>query len=108
MMTVKHITLSGRETVWSAIEATYWPKCAQIPSDDVPSVTECAAPKLSQTIRTYVSVCRPDGDSVRITDGTVFLMNDKGATVSRWDLSGSPVPLRDDVTGSNCHQKMVA
>lgn len=104
MMTVKHIALSGRETVWSATEATYWPVDAQQVEDRAAGIKATVHP----TLHPYVSVCRPDGDSPRLVDGTVFLMNDKGATVSRWDLGSSPVPLRDDVTGSNCSQKMVA
>jgi len=100
MFTVKHVSIGGRELVVPAVHVFYVPKedhrCAQSgPRRDVPQ-------------RHVKAICPEFPGEHYFMDGTVFVMNDAGATVSRWDLGASPVPLRDDVTGANVSQKIKA
>lgn len=98
MFTVKHISLSGIERVNLATEVTFWPQ--RDPGTSERSISG------KEEIRPRVDYTEPHGHSSYHIDGTIFVMNDKGATVSRWDLGASPVPLRDDVTGQNVRTKI--
>ena len=80
MMTIKHITISGEESIYPADSVRF---TAANPSefDHVPS-----------TVWRYDS----SGESHPHTGGTVFVMNEHGKTVARYDLGASPVPLPAD------------
>ena len=78
MLTVKHISLSGIETIYPASSVEFRPAatkdCAPA-SDSVLAFTE----------QHYVVA--------ELTGGTVFVMNEHGKTVSRYDLGASMVPM---------------
>ena len=76
MMTVKHITLSGEETVFQTTSARFTP---------VKQGHEDAAPPTVWF--------EADGVERPLTGGTVFVMNDHGKTVARYDIGASMVPL---------------
>jgi len=81
MLTVKQITLSGIEFLWEAVNVQFMPSIA--------GATHAADP-----IPAEVHFNQPGGgDQIRIGGGTVFVMNDHGKTVSRYDLGASEVPL---------------
>lgn len=92
MLTVKHITLSGAETLYQAYEVSFQPTDAEsqvkrrspIESRHVGGTLHLTKPTMSPgELGTY---------DFGIQGGTVFVMNDKGATVSRYDLGASEVP----------------
>lgn len=91
MFTVKHISISGDEVLYAAEDVA----CRQCRE---PSSTAVGEPW-----RSVVTIKHRDHPHRDLHNGTVFIMNEAGATVSRWDLGASQVPLGDDVTGSNSH-----
>lgn len=78
MMTVKHITLSGEESVYPTSWVNYVPASA-IGTDGV------------DTIWIYTD----DAPARPLTGGTVYVMNEHGKTVSRYDLSASVLPIQN-------------
>lgn len=77
MMTVKHITLSGEESVYPTNWVNYVPASALNDRDAV------------DTIWIYTA----DTPAQPLTGGTVYVMNEHGKTVSRYDIGASQVPL---------------
>lgn len=98
MFTVKHIGIGGDEALYECFRATYHP----------PQGTDVQSTKAdARTEKPHVVLdTSEDVHFNTLFNGTVFVMNAEGATVSRWDLGASPVPLRDDVTGKNVRQKI--
>lgn len=96
MMTIKHISLGGRETIYPAFSVEFRPK-GWVPNDEVTAADQPAPPSrvLGFTEDRFV-VCE-------IQDGTVFVMNEFGKTVSRYDLGASMIPERVDVHTSSRH-----
>ncbi len=92
MFTVKQIDICGSETLYATDFVEYH-------SAGKPTSTD---PHEQKPFAEFVS---SDGDPVKLYGGTVFVMNASGATVSRWDLGASPVPLRPDVDGRNAQAK---
>jgi len=84
MMTVKHITLSGEEFVYATSHVNF-----------VPATALQGANYASGSAAVPDTVWRYDADGVArpITGGTVFVMNEHGKTVSRYDIGASMVPL---------------
>lgn len=80
MFTVKQVTLAGYEFLWETPCVNLRPAFEQRTSDRPPALPAA------------VCLHGPDGP-IDITGGTVFVMNEAGATVSRWDLGASPVRL---------------
>ena len=96
MFSVKHIRISGEEHLITADALQYFPSrkargCEQSasgqPSDAKPE----------PRVEAY-----GEYGTQNIYHGTVFAMNEAGATVSRWDLGASPIPLGRNVDGVNC------
>lgn len=70
MMTIKHISISGEERLFEA-------KSVRLSSNETPET---------------VWFTTPDGKQEPLTGGTVYVMNDNGKTVSRFDIGASPEP----------------
>lgn len=102
MFTVKQIAIGGDERVWETDHVNFTPEGVAM-DREVVRAAKAGAPTGTDT-RACVDFASA-GEHWEIKDGTVFVMNSHGATVSRWDLGASPVPLRDDVTGANAHLK---
>jgi hypothetical protein len=74
MMTIKHITLSGEESVFPAARMNYVPLgAAVVKGPDEPPAT----------IWHY----NAEGSATPITSGSVYVMNEHGRTVARYTLS---------------------
>lgn len=79
MFTAKHISLSGIEEIHEAAEVRYIPGADHSTHGD-PAVVDIG--------------------TKRLQGGTVFVMNQFGKTVSRYDLGASPIPLDVDALRS--------
>lgn len=79
MFTVKQISLDGTQALFQTKEVRLWPKRI---------ATTPGAPDEPQSVGFWST----DGAWVSLYEGTIFAMNEKGATVSRWDLGPSEVP----------------
>lgn len=87
MFTVKHIHLCGAEEIFQVHTVRYTPGGTP---DQRPNVAASATPET-------LWVRSPDWmDEKPLTGGTVFVMNDIGKTVARYDLGASPVPIIGD------------
>lgn len=87
MFTIKQISISGEECIFRATAVRYTPGGYRDPS------MASGTPPPSATPATVWIDERP------LTGGTVFVMNEAGKTVSRYDLGASPVPLNPTVDG---------
>jgi hypothetical protein len=84
MFTVKHISLTGSEEIHQSNACRFTPERHQLTSDQPPN----------SPATVWI-------DTGPLTGGTVFVMNDAGKTVSRYDLGGSMVPYsKTDGTAS--------
>lgn len=88
MLTVKQITLSGIEFLWEAVNVQFMP--AIRPDGKVAGPHEGGSGYEPAAVHFNQS---GGGDQIKIGGGTVFVMNDHGKTVSRYDLGASEVPL---------------
>lgn len=80
MLTVKHITLSGEEFIYATTHVNYVPGRAK-------------APQLSEDgLWIYEGA---DERARELSGGTIFVMNERGSTVARYDLGVSMVPLNE-------------
>jgi hypothetical protein len=79
MFTIKHIRLSGEEDLYTSPTARYSP--------GIDNGTTGAPATVWYT--------KADGFEHPLTGGTVFVMNDAGKTVARYDIGASMVPLED-------------
>jgi|GEM_PF-3560353 len=85
MFTVKHISLIGEESLSLVATTRYTPRgLGDDPRD--PNVCSKDAPATLWVRDTA------NGPEYPMTGGTIFVMNDKGKTVARYDLGASPVP----------------
>lgn len=80
MLTVKHISNVYVETVYEACRVTFDPGWQMAAAKGDPAPTE------------RVHINGPDGPSSPLETGTVYVMNDKGATVSKYDLNAGNAP----------------
>lgn len=87
MFTVKHIRLCGEEDHYHSESARFAPGAPSWESQD--EKTGC-----SETPPT-VWLAGKTGQ-YPLTGGTVFVMNESGKTISRYDLGASPVPIIGD------------
>lgn len=78
MFTVKHISPDGSEQLWTATEVKYDPRYGSA------GVGTSATGK--------VEIDFASGGSWHLYEGTVFVMNDAGKTVQRYNLS-EPAPM---------------
>lgn len=78
MFTLKHIRLSGDEDLYTSATVRY------SPGDDVRAV-----PPSPPTV--WIEE-KPGAPGIPLTGGTVFVMNDAGKTVARYDIGASMVP----------------
>lgn len=82
MMTVKHITLSGEEFVYATTHVNFVPASAL-------ANQQAGGPPPHDTVWRYDA----DGRAYDLAGGTVFVMNEHGKTVARYDIGASMVPL---------------
>lgn len=73
MFTIKHIELSGTETLYQAAKPVFHPK--------------------DNSLRAAIEFDVANNEVARLEGGTVFVMNDGGKTIARYDLGASNVPL---------------
>lgn len=83
MLTIKHITDTGEEFVYSTSHINF-----------VPAEVKCATGQPN-------SLWRYDdtGRAFEITEGMVYVMNGSGATVARYDMTAKNNPAIGTVTG---------
>lgn len=91
MLTVKHIHLSGREEIVLTRRASYQPEGVPHSTVGNPSEPEDMRCCLIEDF---------DGSTTRIFGGTVFVMNDLGKTVSRYDLGASMASMDHNPIGA--------
>jgi hypothetical protein len=75
MLTIKHVKIGGDEVLEQVDRAEFRPKEAGASYEGGRVLAE----RLNE--------------SLTFTGGTIFVMNDFGKTVARYDLGASPVPL---------------
>ena len=86
MLTVRHIHLNGGEDIMLVHSARFAPGCggegqrAQMSNE----------PSTPDTLWVRLAVEQTEEP---LTGGTIFVMNDMGKTVARYDLGASPVTL---------------
>lgn len=80
MLTVKHITIADAESVYEVEGRVTF-------SSKEPQNTAAAAKELFPCVAFFT-----ESGHERLTGGTVFVMNDHGKTVARYDLGASPIP----------------
>ena len=80
MLAVKHIQLSGHEEIYLTNRVSYEPNFMPTNTAGVSG-------------RPYVWLDGADKPSQQLDGGTVFVMNEMGKTVTRYDLGASMVPL---------------
>lgn len=89
MLTIKHITLSGIENIYQAFDVSFAPA-------EVPEGQSVRSKHGGGTLMFMSPTRHAEGTSVfqqiNLSGGTVFVMNDHGKTVSRYDLGASDVP----------------
>lgn len=94
-MTVKHIKISGEEHIYPTYSVTFTPKSVEASRvQGAVSAPACDS----------VWIDNPDGGRQQLFGGTVFVMNEQGKTVSRYDLGASNVPPGENphTTARNC------
>lgn len=82
LFTVKHITLSDQEFLYQTANINFEPRGLTDGTDCGPS-----APRV---------VLTDNGERLFLGGGTVFVMNENGKTVARYDLGASNVPIVGD------------
>jgi hypothetical protein len=87
MLSVRHIQLSGHEDIYLTPRVSFQPEM------DNPSQNN-AVPTVSKTPTTIWIDC-PGGATKALNGGTIFVMNDAGKTIARYDIGASMVPLVD-------------
>ena len=82
MFTIKHVRLCGEEQITQVETVRFVP-------------AKIGTQGQSETPPT-LWVAERGFDERPVTGGTVFVMNEQGKTVSRYDLGASPVPIIGD------------
>jgi len=82
MLTVKHIRLSGEEALYETPTARYTPG---------PDEQKAGAGSTNDPATVWIT--KRDGFDFPLTGGTVFVMNEAGKTVARYDIGASMVPV---------------
>lgn len=90
MFSIRHIQLSGHEDIYLASRVSFQPEVTHEQKGGLPS---------SPTI----FIDRPDGSTMPINGGTIFVMNDNGKTVARYDIGASMVPLAEGAPPTGKH-----
>ncbi len=87
MFTIKHLTPLGNEALYSATEVTHSsydiPKPVQSPPGGVP---------YGDLNGTVFYTRAEDKENCQLMDGTVYVMNEHGSTVAKYDLGGWAQP----------------
>lgn len=87
MLTVKHILPSGEERLFSVLDVEYLSNaagqmCQAAKSGHNPSTGRCR----------FVFADKRDLDDYYVYEGTVYVMNETGKTVQKYDLGGWALP----------------
>lgn len=88
MFVLKHIHADGREDIIQSDNVRFDPGVPTWQSEDGKCGATGTPPTLWIAERGFVT--QP------LTGGTVFVMNENGKTVARYDLGASPVPIIGD------------
>jgi len=96
MLTVKHIALSGRETIHLAHEVTFIPTDAASNMKTRSPIESAHEGGRLEIVTPYHVPGEPGGHVMGLEGGTVFVMNEVGKTVSRYDLGASNVAFGVD------------
>jgi hypothetical protein len=83
MFTIKHSTPMGNESLIETDEVSYTPNEKPLPHPDS---------RLGDTIGVLWYKSKISDQLVPISDGMTYVMNDKGATVAKYDLGGWAAP----------------
>ena len=81
MLTIKHITSMGNEALYEATEASYSPHDEQSNNGHA-----------SLTGSVWYVAPNPNAPLREIRGGLVYVMNENGSTVAKYDLGGWPPP----------------
>lgn len=79
MLTIKHCTPLGNEAIYETPEATFSPYGS-------PTDTDHSTTPLTGSVW-YVRT-GAGGELIELRSGTVYVMNDAGSTVAKYDLGG--------------------
>jgi hypothetical protein len=98
MLTIKHIGLSGHEQIHECLRVWYSPKEEVEHEQRAFAVNNPGAGMALPRDTVYAATDEPGGAGQPLTfsDGTVFVMNSHGKTVSRYDLGPSMVTFADE------------
>lgn len=109
MFTLKHITPYGSESVHESAEVSYTPNAEII---DIPLVNnEGNTEAVWASSGTVWWRAEPSHELVPINNGSVYVMNDAGSTVSRYNLGGwrsVTYKRRPATTGANLESERIA
>ena len=93
MMTLKHIELSGHEQIHEVSKVWFNPEAVERLEQDNQKTGSGPTPLPRDTL--YASI-PGEPHPIQISSGTVFVMNQHGKTVSRYDLGASMVGFDKD------------
>lgn len=79
MFTLKHVTPYGNEAIYETEEIMYTPRAEHLPHTN---------PALGPSTGQLWYTSRSTGERVDLNDGNVYVMNDHGSTVGKYDLGG--------------------
>ncbi|MFA5952298.1 MAG: hypothetical protein WC807_18675 [Hyphomicrobium sp.] len=97
MLTVKHIEVTGHETIYAATRVSYQPRRR---ADGRP-YDALDASAASDDIAPCIFIDTPKGDTVGLGGfGMFYVMNDAGKTVAKYDLGGWCSPAAGVVGGA--------
>ena len=78
MLSVRHIAKTGHEDIYLAHRVSYHPP------------VDTAGPSAAAGHEVFIDFGDAQPSEI-INDGTVFVMNDKGATIARYDFAMPPI-----------------
>lgn len=109
MFTIKQITTLGNESLYLATEVGYFPyeTSKPVPAPEYAENVPLEARVTYGDLTGQVWYTTPHDNQYReLIGGTIYVMNDHGATVSKWDLGGWAKPQHagdaEQCTGSAC------
>lgn len=92
MFTIKHITPYGNEALHEALEVTYSPFHTPKPFQLSPDAPPDHAKMGDLVAAIFYRSTNPTADLAELAGGTVYVMNETGATVAKYDLGGWAQP----------------
>jgi hypothetical protein len=87
MFTIKHISPRGNEALYAATEVSY---------THAPGAERLGRLASEPNGSVWFKSPTTDGLLAELQEGSVYVMNDKGATVAKYDLGGWPAPVGNE------------